>query len=95
MRRFARRHGITFPLLSDDDSEAITAFGILNTVAEEAQGPNGDDPDVLADVAKYVAVSGADPMMVGTPFPGTFVLDRQGRVTQRFFEAFYRTTAFQ
>ena len=29
-------------------------------------------------------------MIVGTPFPGTFMLAGQGRVTSRFFEAFYR-----
>ncbi len=28
-------------------------------------------------------------MMVGTPHPGTFMLDRTGRVTSRFFEEFY------
>ena len=44
----------------------------------------------MADVAKYVAVSGADTLMVGTPFPGTFLLDPQGQVTARFFEEFYR-----
>jgi peroxiredoxin len=87
---FSQRRGITFPLLSDDDSEVITEFGILNTVAAEARGPNGDDPDVIADVAKYVSVFGASPMIVGTPFPGTFMLDRTGRVTSRFFEEFYR-----
>ncbi len=26
----------------------------------------------------------------GTPFPGTFVVDREGRVTSRYFEEFYR-----
>ena len=87
---FSRRRGITFPLLSDDDSEVITEYGILNTVAYEAQGPNGDDPEVVADVAKYVSLFGASPMIAGTPFPGTFMLDRNGRVTSRFFEEFYR-----
>ena len=87
---FSQRRGITFPLLSDDDSEVITEFGILNTVAYEAQGPNGDDPEVVADVAKYVSVFGASPMIAGTPFPGTFMVDRNGRVTSRFFEEFYR-----
>ena len=28
---FAQRSGISFPLLSDDDSAVITEFGILNT----------------------------------------------------------------
>jgi len=87
---FSQRRGITFPLLSDDDSEVIKEFGILNTVAYEAQGPDGDDPDVVADVARYVSVFGASPMIVGTPFPGTFMVDRRGRVTSRFFEEFYR-----
>ena len=87
---FSRRRGITFPLLSDNDSKVITEFGILNTVAAEAQGPNGDDPDVVADVARYVSVFGASQTIVGTPFPGTFMLDRTGRVTSRFFEEFYR-----
>lgn len=87
---FSRRRGITFPLLADDDSAVITDFGILNTVALEARGPNGDDPDVVANVAKYVSVFGAGPNIVGTPYPGTFMLDRDGRVTARFFEEFYR-----
>ena len=87
---FSQRRDITFPLLSDDDSSVITAFGILNTVAAEGVGPNRDDPDVVADVAKYVSLFGANPMIVGTPHPGTFMLDGTGRVTSRFFEEFYR-----
>ena len=87
---FSQRRGITFPLLSDDHSKVITEFGILNTVAYEAQGPNDDDPEVVTDVAKYVSVFGASQLIVGTPYPGTFMLDRNGRVTSRFFEEFYR-----
>ena len=87
---FATRRGITFPLLSDDDSAVITDFGILNTIAAEAVGPNRDDPAVVADAVKYVSVFGASQNIVGTPFPGTFMVDGQGRVTSRFFEAFYR-----
>lgn len=87
---FSQRRGITFPLLSDDDSRVITEFGILNTVAAEARGPNAEDPEVVADVAKYVSLFGASEMIVGTPYPGTFMLDRTGRVTSRFFEEFYR-----
>ena len=87
---FSQRRGITFPLLSDDDSKVITEFGILNTVAAEALGPDGDDPEVVADVSRYVSMFGANPMMVGTPHPGTFMLDRTGRVTSRFFEEFFR-----
>ena len=87
---FSERRGITFPLLSDDDSEVITEFGILNTVAYEAQGPNSDDPGLVADVARYVSQFSAAPRHLGTPHPGTFMLDRTGRVTSRFFEEFYR-----
>ena len=87
---FAREHGITYPLLSDADSKTIEAFGILNTVADEGLGVNSEDPDVQADVKKYVAVSGAGDFAVGTPFPGTFVIGTDGRVEARFFEEFYR-----
>ena len=87
---FAQRRGITFPLLADGDSSVITEFGILNTVAAEGVGDNADDPDVQADVAKYVSAFGANPMIVGTPYPGTFMIDGDGKVTSRFFEEFYR-----
>ena len=92
---FSDRRGITYPLLSDSDSATIEAFGILNTVANEGLGPNADDPAVRADVERYVSVFGAVPMIVGTPFPGTFIVDGAGKVTARFFEDFYRerTTA--
>jgi peroxiredoxin len=87
---FSRQKGITFPLLSDAGSKTIERYGILNTVVEEALGPDRDDPAVKADVSKYVAGSGTvPPMMKGIAFPGTFVLDREGRVTSRFFEDFY------
>ena len=86
---FANRRGITFPLLSDDDSSVIRAFGIYNTVAEEGVGPNRDDPEIAADYAKYVSALGTTPIVVGTPYPGTFMLDATGRVGARFFEEFY------
>ncbi len=87
---FSRQHGIVFPLLSDQGSGTIKQYGILNTVVEEALGPNRDDPAVKADAWKYISVSGTVPTrMKGIAFPGTFVLDRQGRVTSRFFEDFY------
>ena len=86
---FANRRGITFPLLSDDDSSVIKAFGIYNTVAEEGVGPNRDDPEIAADYARYVSALGTAPIIVGTPYPGTFMLDSRGRVSSRFFEEFY------
>ena len=86
---FSKRNGITFPLLSDVGSATIKRYGILNTVAEEALGPNGKDPAVLADLQRYVTVTQAAERYRGIPFPGTFVVDRQGRVTSRFFEDYY------
>ena len=87
---FAAAHGITYPLLSDADSTVITEFGILNTVAAEAMGDNKDDPDLADEVKKFVAVQGAFEEAIGTPYPGTFMLDHNGRVKSRFFEEFYR-----
>src|SRR5438874_12966608 len=86
---FTRQRGITFPLLSDVGSETIKRYGILNTVAYEALGPNAKDPAVAADVKTFVSTVGASHRMVGIAFPGTFILDRDGRVTSRFFEDFY------
>ena len=86
---FSRQRGITFPMLSDAGSATIKRYGILNPVPEMALGPGGDDPAVQALVRTYVSVGKASAMMVGMSFPGTFMLDRQGRVTSRFFEDFY------
>lgn len=86
---FAKRQGITFPLLSDAGSATIRRYGILNTVVEEALGPNGKDPAIRADLAVYATVNEPTERLRGIPFPGTFMLDRQGRVTSRFFEDYY------
>ncbi|MBI4886128.1 MAG: redoxin domain-containing protein [Acidobacteria bacterium] len=86
---FTKRHGITYPLLSDTGSATIKRYGILNTVLEEALGPNGKDPAVRADLAIYATVNEPSERQRGIPFPGTFMLDRQGRVTSRFFEDYY------
>lgn len=86
---FSKRRGITFPLLSDVGSVTIKAYGILNPVPEEALEPNKDDPAVAAEVQKFVSVARPTAAMVGIAFPGTFMLDRQGRVTSRFFEESY------
>jgi len=86
---FSRQRGITFPLLSDAGSATIRRYGILNPVPEEALGPNKDDPAVKADIQKYVSVVNPNAAMVGIAFPGTFILDRKGRVTSRFLEDFY------
>ena len=90
LQDFAQRRGIDFPLLADEGSEVISRYGILNTVAAEGLGPDADNLDVMADVARYVSVFGASRAIVGTPYPGTFMVDADGRVTSRYFEEFYR-----
>lgn len=89
MSAFAKAHEITFPMLADAGSVTIKKFGLLNPAPEWALGPNKDDPAVQAEVRKYVSVVGVRDFMVGIAFPGTFILDPQGRVKQRFFEDFY------
>jgi alkyl hydroperoxide reductase subunit AhpC len=89
MAGFAKQYGITYPMLSDAGSATIKRYGIMNTVADEALGPNGQDPAVLADLRRYVTVTQAAERFRGMAFPGTFMLDRQGRVTSRFFEDYY------
>ena len=86
---FATRNRIAYPLLSDVGSATIRRFGILNTVVEDALGPNGKDPALLADLSRYVTGNQPAERHRGIPFPGTFVIDRQGRVTSRFFEDYY------
>lgn len=88
---FAREHGITYPLLSDAGSSTIKRYGLLNTVVAEALGPGGSDPAVQTDARRFISAANPTPRpdMVGIPFPGTFVVDRQGRVLARFFEEFY------
>ena len=86
---FTRQRGITFPMLSDVGSETIKRYGILNTVAMEAVGPNAKDPALAEDVKTYVSVVGANARQAGIAFPGTFILGRDGRVKSRFFEDSY------
>ena len=38
----------------------------------------------------FATANQATERLRGIPFPGSFILDRQGRVTSRFFEDFYR-----
>lgn len=87
---FSKQHGITYPLLSDVNSATIKRYGILNTVALEALGPNAQDPAVAADIRVYATVLAPSERYRGIPFPGTFIVDREGLVTSRFFEEFYR-----
>jgi peroxiredoxin len=89
IQAFVKQHGITFLMLSDKGSATIKRYGLLNTVVAELTGPNRDDPAVKAEVERYISVAAPNPAWSGIAFPGTFMLNRQGRVTARFFEDFY------
>ena len=89
LAEFATRRQITFPLLSDAGSATIKAFGILNPMPEMAFGPDKDDPAVIAELRKYVSGGRTNPSWAGIAFPGTFILDPQGKVVSRFFEDYY------
>jgi peroxiredoxin len=67
---FAGKHGITYQLLSDQGSAVIQRFGILNTLI---------DPD---DPAKNPATG---QRFYGIPFPGTYITDENGVVTEKHF----------
>ena len=61
---------------------------------DETLGPNANDPTLEADLERFVSPFGATDRVLqlirGTPFPGTFIVDTEGRVTSRFFEEFYK-----
>ena len=75
LRAFAEKHGITFPLLSDEGSHVIRQLALLNERVQE-------------DHAHYGIA--ANPRHVGLPYPGVFVLDERGVITQKRFHESYR-----
>lgn len=77
-------------MLSDVGSATIKAYGILATVAVEALEKGLDDPVLAADVRLHITINPVNERVRGIPYPGSFIVDRQGRVTSRFFEDFYR-----
>ena len=66
---FAKRTGITFPMLSDPQSAFIRAFGMVD--------PDNTTNNVPADGKR------------NTAYPGYFVLDRAGRIVERFVDPRY------
>jgi peroxiredoxin len=72
---FGEKHGIGYPLLSDEGSHAIRALGLLN--------------DRLEELHAFYGVATRDDMH-GVAHAGTFALDEQGIVTDKRFESSYR-----
>ena len=75
LHRFAEAHGITYPLLADEGSVAITELGLLNvTLEEERKAYNRPVEDRHR----------------GIPYPGSFLLDEDGVVVGKRFEDSHR-----
>ena len=72
---FAARHGIAYPLLSDEGSRAIRALGVL-------------DADLEAHHAGFGVPT--RPEQQGVAFPMTFELDERGIVVRKIVEENYR-----
>src|SRR6266852_6175323 len=72
---FAAKHGITFPLLSDEGSRVIRGLGLINAGVREDHAFYGIKPN---------------PRHVDLPYPGIYVLDEAGIVAQKRFHESYR-----
>ncbi|MDX1382091.1 MAG: redoxin domain-containing protein [Thermoanaerobaculia bacterium] len=75
---FAAKYDIGYHLLADEGSEVIRRYGILNTLIDP------DDPNVHPQTGQS---------FYGIPFPGTYVTDENGVVTEKFFFRHYANRA--
>jgi len=76
LARFAAAHGVTFPLLSDEGSKVIRELGMLDEQVYEHHAAFG--------------YTNREDRFWGVPYPGEFLLDEQGVVTQKRFQKNYR-----
>jgi peroxiredoxin len=76
LARFAAAHGVTFPLLSDEGSKVIRDLGMLDEQVYEHHAAFG--------------ITNRQDRFWGVPYPGEFVLDERGVVTQKRFQKNYR-----
>ena len=72
---FAGARDVEYPLLSDAGSETIRRYDLLNREMDPSLAPE----DRRAMMQRFY----------GVPYPGTFILDTNGRVLERFFEQAY------
>src|SRR5258708_6815149 len=73
---FADKRGITYPLLSDEGSHTIRALGLLNE-------------EHLVDQHAFYGIKTRDEQR-GVAYPGTFVLDERGIISEKHFDQSYR-----
>lgn len=72
---FTAKHGITFPLLSDEGSQVIRRLRLYNEHLAEQAAAYGRE---------------AQPHQFGVPYPGIFHLDEAGTIVGKWFEQGYR-----
>ena len=72
---FAEKHGVTYTLLSDQGSKVIRDLGLFNDQVYEQHAAYG-----ITQQERHW----------GVPYPGVFLLDAQGDVTQKRFQQSYR-----
>jgi AhpC/TSA family protein/cytochrome c biogenesis DsbD-like protein len=75
LARFAKDHGITYPLLSDAGSHEMRRLGLLNQSVQDDHAFYGIAPN---------------PRHVDLPYPGFFVVDGDGVITAKRFHESYR-----
>ena len=75
LRAFADKHGIAFPLFSDEGSHVIRRLGLINERVQEDHAAYGIKPD---------------PRHSNLPYPGVFVLDESGVIVGKRFHESYR-----
>jgi hypothetical protein len=75
LRAFADKHGIAFPLLSDEGSHVIRRLGLINERVQDDHAAYGIKPD---------------PRHANLPYPGVFVLDASGVIVGKRFHESYR-----
>lgn len=77
LKAFADQYEVGYDLLSDIDSEVIKKFGILNTLITQ------EDTETDQNGKSFY----------GVPFPGVYVTDESGVVTEKFFYRHYAARA--
>src|SRR5580765_7402867 len=75
LKGFADKHGIAYPLLSDTGSHVMRRLGLLNAHVQDDHAAYGIKPN---------------PRHVDLPYPGVFILDANGIVTDKRFHVSYR-----
>jgi hypothetical protein len=78
LEEFVDKYELGYDLLSDIDSEVIKKFGILNTLITQ------EDKEMNRQTGMG---------FYGLPFPGVYVTDESGVVTEKFFYRHYATRA--